>query len=117
QAVGAVVEGVLDPGGGDEDIGRGGGKQGKGEKAVRDGAAIGTFAARAFDVDVKPLVVARARRELVDASLVDRDPFGNAELAAHERSDVRETERWLCQGRHLTHSGPAFRLARHASRQ
>src|SRR5262249_15050975 len=100
----------------EEDRERRGGKWGQGEKAGGDGTAIGTFAARAFDVDVKPLVVARARRELVDASLVDCDPFGNAELAAHERSNVRETERSLCQGGHVTHSGLVFPLARHASR-
>src|SRR5262245_13250006 len=116
-ALEAVVERALDTRGPDEDIERRGGQQGQGEKAVRDGTAIGTFAARAFDVDVKPLVVARAGRELVNASLVDRDPLGNAELAAHERSDVRETERSLCQGGHLTHGGAALRPARHASRR
>src|SRR5262249_25380166 len=41
-ALEAVVEGVLDTRGPDEDIERRGGQQGQGEKAVRDGTAVGT---------------------------------------------------------------------------
>ena len=90
----AVVERLLDTRGPDEDIERGRGQQRQGKKAVRDGTAIGTFAARAFDVDVKPLVVARARRELVDHGLVDGDPMGSAEILAYEIPDRRKCD--LC---------------------
>src|SRR5262249_61338036 len=91
-ALETVVERLLDTRGPDENIERRGSQQRQGEKAVRDGTAVRTFAARAFDVDVKPRVIAGARRELVDASLIDRDPFGNAELATHERPAVHEIE-------------------------
>jgi len=49
---------------------------------MRNGAAVGTFTGRAFDVDVNPLVVIRAIGKLVNSLLVDSDPVGNAELAA-----------------------------------
>src|SRR5215468_7974691 len=111
-----IVEGLLDPRGANEDLERRRGNQGQTQIAVRDGSAVGTFAARPFDIDVKPLVVARARREPVDTFLVDRDPFGYAELATHKRRAVLEAERWRCQHDHVTTAGRGLRPARDGPR-
>ena len=48
-----------------------------------DQGRIDQFAACTGDHQWLHVDVERSRRELVDASLVDRDPFGNAELAPH----------------------------------
>src|SRR5262249_60659828 len=46
--------------------------------------ADGALSAGALDIDVDPLVIARACREAIDPVLVDRDPVGGSELAADE---------------------------------
>ena len=54
----------------------------------------GTFLARANCINVDPLVISRACRELVDHGLVDGDPMGSAEILAYEIPDRRECD--LC---------------------
>ena len=52
-----------------------------------NGAACGAFLARAIGVNMDPLVVSRACRELVDHGLVGGDPMGSAEILAYEIPD------------------------------
>src|SRR5262249_59684460 len=84
---------------------------------VRDGSPVRAFATRPFDIDVEPLVVAGASSELIDAFLIDRDPFGNTQLAAHERRAVFEAECWMGQRSHIRPAGQGLRLAGDASRR
>src|SRR5215467_8303397 len=58
--------------------------QRQGQITMRDRAAERTFTFGALDIDMDPLAIAGAGRERVDAILVDRDPFGGAELTAGE---------------------------------
>src|SRR5215831_13441846 len=58
--------------------------QRQGQITMRDRTAERTFTFGALDVDMDPLAIAGAGRERVDAILVDRDPFGRAELMAGE---------------------------------
>jgi len=55
---------------------------------VGNGAACGTFLARAICVNVDPLVISRACSELVDHGLVDGYPTGSAEILAYEIPDL-----------------------------
>ena len=48
---------------------------------MRNRGAERALAARTFDVDVDPLTIVRACRELIDPLLIDRDPSGNTKLA------------------------------------
>jgi hypothetical protein len=57
-----------------QDFHPGGRQQREGQVAVRDRAAGRALPGRAFDIDVNPLTVFGAVRELVDAPLADFDP-------------------------------------------
>jgi hypothetical protein len=56
--------------------------EGKREKAMGDGAALGHFLRGALRIDVNPLVVAGDFSESVDARLIDLDPFTRLKLFA-----------------------------------
>jgi hypothetical protein len=71
-----------------------GGNQRQAQEAVGNGAAGGTLLARAICVNVDPLVISRACRELVDHGLVDGDPAGSAEVLTYEIPERRECD--LC---------------------
>src|SRR5262249_37907858 len=58
--------------------------QRQGQITMRDRAAERTFTFGALDVDMDPLAIAGAGRECIDAVLIERDPFGRAELTAGE---------------------------------
>src|SRR5439155_2524243 len=64
------------------------------QEAVGNCAACGTFLARAIRVNMDPLSISSACRELVDHGLVDGDPMGPAEILADEIPDRRECD--LC---------------------
>src|SRR5690606_42138612 len=62
-----------------------GGDQGQGQEAVGDGAAEGGLFGLYF-VDMDELMIAGAFGKLVDALLVDQQPFGMAKVLADEGS-------------------------------
>jgi hypothetical protein len=61
--------------GNDAKLGRQRPHQVQGEVTMGDRAAEWAFAFCAFDIDMDPLPIAGAGRELIDAVLTDRNPF------------------------------------------
>ena len=55
---------------------------------MRDCCAEWAFAFCAFDIDMNPLPIAGAGRELIDAVLTDRNPFRYAQGAADKLRTV-----------------------------
>ncbi|MGY4290123.1 hypothetical protein ACVWXO_009389 [Bradyrhizobium sp. LM2.7] len=58
-----------------------------------NGAPSGTFLARTICVNVDPLSISSACRELVDHGLVDGHPIRSAEILAYEIPDRCECDR------------------------
>jgi hypothetical protein len=55
---------------------------------MRDRRAVGTFLLGPLDIDVDPLVVAGDIGEVIDALLVDFQPFADAEFGADQTGRV-----------------------------
>src|SRR5262249_11292059 len=59
------------------------------------------FASRPLDIDVDPLPIAGACRELIDAVLVHRYPVGNPQRAADKLRGCCNAVAWYCHGHSL----------------
>src|SRR5262249_31852572 len=60
--------------------------------AVGDRATKRTFPLCPFNVDMDPLIIARARRKCIDARLVDGDPIGDAQLLSDPFVQARQCQ-------------------------
>src|SRR5262249_2448298 len=109
-----LVQSIVEPGRGvrrdHAELHHHGGDQRQREIAVGDRPAERAVAPGALGIDVDPLPIAGAVRELIDAFLVDRDPGCFSELAPDELWRGRHRVLRVCHGR--TYGNPRRSLRR-----